>query len=199
MQEVSNEWKQAHQQTILNESFVEVSLHVADPEALRDVSSKDNGAIYLSDTSQVVGGVEESPSPYCTLEQNLWCLDGQRKAIPETTEDYQGYVSDVMSDDTCVFSTKCPIITLNFNSVFTTPLPGVTITWSKTYGEFADTFEIIAYNGTDIVASKEITQNRSTKSIIFVDIENYDRIEIVVKKWCLPNHRARVEEIRLGC
>ena len=199
MQEVSNEWKQAHQQTILNESFVEVSLHVADPEALKNVFYAENGATYLSTLPKPVEREDEAPSPYCTLEQNLWCLDGQRKAIPESEFGYQGFSSDVLSDDTCIFSTKFPVLTLMFTDIFETPLPGVTITWSNTYGEFADTFEIIAYNGNTVVASKEVTQNRSIKSVVFLDIANYDRIEIVVKKWCLPNHRARVEELRIGC
>lgn len=199
MQLVSQEWKQAHQKTILNESFVEVSLHVADPDAVNNVSSKDNGAIYFSDSTQLVKEGDKTSSPYCTLEQNMWCLDGKRKAIPTDTIGYQGYVSDELSNDTCVFATKFPTITLSFTKAFTTAIPGVTITWSNAYGEFADTFEVIAYKDNTIVASKEVTQNRSITSKVLVDIINYNRIEIIVKKWCLPNHRARIEEVKLGC
>lgn len=198
MQTVSEQWKNAHKQTLLNESYVEVSLDIADPDALADASSQDNGAVYISDTSQVVSEVDKNVVPYCTLEQNMWLLDGGRKAIPESNFGKSGYVGDVLSDDVCVFSSKTPIISINFSKVFDSPIPGITITWSPTYGEFADSFVVTAYNGNTIVAEKEVIGNRSVKSLVMVDIVNYDRIVIMVKKWCLPCHRARVEEIFVG-
>ena len=198
MQTVSNNWKNEHKKSILNESFVEVSLDIADPDALNDASSEDNGAIYISDSSKLAKQLNKTNHQYCTLEQNLWCLDGNRKAIPEDNYKNDTYVSDVLSDDTCVFSTKYPIITINFSKVFEKLIPGITITWSEAYGEFAETFEVIAYKGDVITASKEMTGNRSVKTLILLDINEYDRIVIIIKKWCLPNHRARVEEILAG-
>lgn len=198
MQTVSDKWKKAHERTILNESFVEISLDIADTDALADGVPQDNGAVYISNSSAITDGTDKTPLPYCTLEQNLWCLDGSRKAIPDTNIDNSGYVGDVLSDDTCVFSTKMPTISIGFSKVFDKLVPGISITWSQTYVEFAETFEIIAYNGDIVVATKEVTGNRSVKSIVIMDIINYDRIDIVIKKWCLPNHRARVEEIFVG-
>lgn len=197
MQAVSDKWKEAHESIILGESFVEVSLGVTDPDAIpNDV--KDNGAVYISNSAELKDGETKSPTAYCTLEQNLWCLDDSRKVIPESGFDVEGYVSDVLSDDTCVFSPKQPIITVSFPQVFSKAIPGMTVVWSKTYDEYPDTFEIIAYNGNTVVASKEVTGNRSVRCAVFVDIEEYDKIAIVVKKWCLPNRRARVEEIFVG-
>ena len=198
MQTVSEHWKNAHKQTLLNESFVEVSLDIADPDALADASSQDNGAVYISDTSEIVSEVDKNIVPYCTLEQNLWVLDGGRKAIPESAYGESGYVGDALSDDKCVFSDKTPTITINFTKVFDSLIPGVTITWSPAYGEFADNFVVTAYNGNTIVAEKEVMGNRSVKSLVMVDIVNYDRIVIRIKKWCLPYHRARVEEVFVG-
>ena len=198
MQTVSEKWKQAHKQALLNESFVEVSLNIADPDALASVSSKDNGSAYISDTAQVVSEVDENVVPYCTLEQNLWVLDGSRKAIPESDLGSNGYVGDELSDDVCVFSGKMPIITLNFPMTFENLIPGITITWSPTYEEFADSFIVTAYRGATVVASKEVVGNRSTKSLVMLDIAGYNRIEIMITKWCLPYHRARVEDIFVG-
>lgn len=198
MQTVSENWKNVHKQTLLNESFVEVSLEVGDPDALADASPQDNGAVYISDSSELTNGVDKTPSPYCTLEQNIWLLDGGRKALPEGDHGESGYVGDTLSDAQCVFSDKMPVITINFSKEFTEPVPGITITWSNTYGEFADSFLITAYNGDTIVAEKEVIGNRSVKSLTMVDIAYYNRIVIRVKKWCLPYHRARVEEIFVG-
>ena len=198
MQTVSENWKNAHKQTLLNESYVEVSLDIGDPDAIADASSQDNGAVYISDTSQVVSEVDKKVEPYCTLEQNLWILDGGRKAIPVSDYGGSGYVGDVLSNDVCVFTSKMPVITLNFSQVFDNLIPGITITWSPTYGEFADSFVVTAYDGDTIVAHKEVIGNRSVKSLVMMDIVNYDRIVIMITKWCLPYHRARVEEIFVG-
>ena len=198
MQTVSKNWENVHKQTILNESFVEVSLEVTDPDALADASPKDNGAVYISDSSELTNGVDKTPSPYCTLEQNIWVLDGGRKALPEDNHETSGYVGDALSDGQCVFADKIPLITINFSKTFSNLIPGITITWSKTYDEFADTFDVIVYRGDDIVAEKEVIGNRSVTSLVMVDINFYDRIVIRVRKWCLPYHRARVEEIFVG-
>lgn len=198
MQEVSERWRSGHRQTLLNESFVEVSLNIADPDALASVSARDNGAVYISDTPQVVSEVDKNAVPYCTLEQNLWVLDGSRKALPESDFGENGFIGNELSDDVCVFSSKMPIITLDFPHVFENLIPGITITWSTTYGEFADGFVVRAYNGETVVAEREVVGNRSTKSLVMMDIVAYNRIEIMITKWCLPYHRARVEDIFVG-
>lgn len=198
MQTVSDNWKNVHKQTLLNESFVEVSLNIGDPEALADASPQDNGAVYISNSSELTNGVERTPTPYCTLEQNMWVLNGDRKALPETAGGDSGYVGDALSDEVCVFSDKTPTITINFSQAFYNLIPGITITWSETYGEFADNFIVTAYWHGEVVVEKEVIGNRSIKTVVMVDIPEYDRIDIQVKKWCLPHHRARIEEIFVG-
>lgn len=197
MQEVSSEWKEQHKRTLLNESFVEVSLNMSDPEALKKASATDNGSIYISDSSQITDGVDNTPTPYCTLEQNLWCLDGKRKALGDGEIGSNSYIGTELSDETCLFR-RHPIISISFSEVVSKLIPGITITWSKTYGEYANTFSVVAYNGNRIVAEKEVTDNKSVSSMVFVDINDYNRIDIIVKKWCLPHHRARLEEVMMG-
>ena len=135
MQTVSENWKNVHKRTLLNESFVEVSLDVGDPDALAAATPSDNGSVYISNSSELTDGVDNTPTPYCTLEQNLWCLDGSRKAIPESDYGDNCYVGDVLSDDTCVFSTKMPTISIGFSKAFDKLVPGISITWSETYTE----------------------------------------------------------------
>lgn len=198
MQTVSQAWKNAHKQTLLNESYVEVSWDIADPESLVDASSQDNGAVYISDTAQVVSEVDKSIVPYCTLEQNLWLLNGGRKSIPESDYGDCGFIGEILSDADGYFGTKIPIITINFSRVHTNLIPGITITWGTAYNECAEDFVITAYNGDDIVAQKEVIGNKSVKSVTMADIINYDRITIRIMRWCLPNRRPRVEEIFVG-
>lgn len=197
MQEVSSEWKDQHKRTLLNESFVEVSLDMSDTEVLKNADVTDNGAIYISNSSQIADGVGNTPTPYCTLEQNVWLLDGSRNILGDVEVGDNSYVSTELSDETCIFR-RFPVVTIELPQVSTKLIPGVTITWSKTYGEYPNTFSVIAYNGDTIVAEKEVVDNKEVTSLVFVDIVTYDRVDIVIKKWCLPYHRARLEEIMMG-
>ena len=198
MQTVSKEWKNVHKQTILNESYVEVSLDIADPDSLVDATAEDNGSVYISNTPEVVDEIDTPVVPYGTLEQNLWLLNGSRKIIPETNYTGGGYVGDVLSNDECIFDTKIPTATINFTMVHTKIIPGVTIFWGTAYNEYASHFIVTAYNGSTVVAKKEIIDNKSVTSVVEMDISNYDRITIHILGWCLPNRRARIDEIFIG-
>ena len=121
MQQVSQSWKDTHKQTLLNESFVEVSLDIADPDSIKDASDMgavSNGSIYISETSEIVSEVDTNVIPYGTLEQNIYLLDGSRKNIPETDYKDGGYIGDVLSNAECIFDSKTPVITIKFSKVY---------------------------------------------------------------------------------
>ena len=198
MQTVSQAWKNAHKQTLLNESFVEISMDITDPDALEEAESSDNGAVYISNTPEVVSEVDTPVIPYGTLEQNIWLLDGKRSIIPDNNYQDGGYVGDELSNEEGVFDKKIPTITIDFGRVFTKLIPGLTITWGTAYSEYATHFIITAYNGDTVVATKEISDNDKVISLVNLDIVNYDRITIQILGWCLPKHRARVDEIFVG-
>lgn len=198
MQTVSKSWKDVHKQTLLNESFVEVSLDIGDPEAIARASATDNGSVYISNTPDVVSEVDKEVIPYGTLEQNMWILDGSRKHIPATNYMSGEYIGDELSKEDGSFTTKTPTIIIDFLWTQSTLIPGITITWGTAYNEFARHFVVTAYRGATIVATKEIVDNKSVTSIVELDIVNYDRITVQVMRWCLPNRRVRVDEIFLG-
>ena len=198
METVSNAWKSNQSKRIVDESFVEVSLDIADPNAIGDATSKDNGAMYLSNTSQVVSEVDKNIPPYFTLEQNLWVLDGSRKPVPVSNVGDNGFIGDTLSDANGGFSGKMPVITINFTQVHRNPIPAITITWGEAYGEYAEDFVITVYNGDNIIIKREVLGNKSVKSVVMMDIVDYDKITIAIHKWCLPNRRARVADIFVG-
>lgn len=198
MQAVSKAWENVHKQTLLNESYVEVSLDIADPDSLADATAVDNGSVYISNTPEVVDEVDTPVVPYGTLEQNIWLLNSSRRSIPESDYLSGGYVGDVLSNEECIFDTKVPTATIYFRNVHTQIIPGVTIFWGTAYNEYAAHFIVTAYNGNTVVAKKEIIDNQSVTSVVEMDISNYDRITIHILSWCLPNRRARIDEIFVG-
>ena len=197
MQPVSANWMNNQKQTLVEESFVEVSYDIADPDALADASASDNGSIYIANTPQIVSEVAKDIVPYATLERNIWLLDGSRKIIPESDYGDTGYVSDNLSTESCGFD-KIPIVEISFTEIHAPITPGITITWGDAYNEYAENFRVTAYNGATLVAEKNVIDNKSVMSVVELDIENYDLIRIEVLKWCLPYHRARISNIFVG-
>lgn len=321
MQTVSQAWKDNQNEQLVSESFVEVILTLADPDASDDASSTDNAPAYISNTEQVCSEVDKDIVPYATLEKNLWVLDGSLDIIPnpngenvfpsnanlsgctrngnvftrkggiydsilslsswmpeagkhyilvidvlddviapgntlsvladsrfafENVTQYLkygknyvsvraretiksdmlgsvwlnspltfpqvrftmsilkdsdfgdcGYIGNAISSSSGVFTTK-PVVTINFSQVHSNLLSGVTITWGSAYDEYAVDFTVTAYNGEAVVAKQEIIGNTDVKSVVYMDIVDYDRITISVSKWCLPYRRARIEEILVG-
>jgi len=197
VQPVSANWLNNQKQTLVEESFVEVSYDFADPDALADASASDNGSIYIANTPQIVSGVAKDIVLYATLEHNIWLLDGSRKIIPESDYGDTGYVSDILSNETCGFD-KIPIVEISFTEVHAPVISGITITWGDAYNEYAENFRVTAYNGATLVAEKTVIDNKSVISIVELDIENYDLIRIEILKWCLPYHRARISNVFIG-
>lgn len=197
MQQVSDKWKHQHTKQLVNESFVEISIDVADPDSIADASAVDNGSVYISDTPDIVSEVGKTIIDHATLEENMWVLDGSRNILsPEAWGD-NGYVGSVISNQDGTFDSN-PIVTIEFSKVHENIIPGITITWGVAYNEYAEVFKVTAYNGSTEVASTQIIDNTDMKSVVSLDIVNYDRITIEILKWCLPYHRPRISEVFVG-
>lgn len=198
MQSVSQVWKNAQEQTLVPESYVEVILNVGDPESQADAQSESNGEMEFSDSESLVQETEKSPARYAMLERNIWLLDGSFEILPDNPPyGENGYIGNALSDDNGEFAVT-PTITISFSKTFVDLIPGITITWGTAYGEWADSFKVTAYNGANIVISKTITGNKGLTSVVEMDIQNYNKITVEVLKWCLPSRRARIESIIIG-
>lgn len=198
MQKVSQRWKDAQNELLAPESYVEVVLAMTDPDAYADASADDGGDnITISDVEQIVGVVDKDIVPYVTLERNLWILDGSQEIIPKSNRGDCGYISRTYSGITRKFSTH-PMIDVYFSRVHHNLIQGVTIEWGSAFDEYAVDFTVTAYNGNTVVAKKEVVGNTEVRSVVYVDIVDYDRINIEIIKWCLPFHRARIADILPG-
>jgi hypothetical protein len=177
--------------------FLEISFDVTDPDAVEDASAVDNGSLYISDTETILGNVETNIPRYGTLEENMWTLDGTIETLPDVEQEYNGFISSVISKSDGTFD-NVPIIDIDFDVVHTPLIPGMTISWGTGYSEFAEDFNVTAYNGSIAVAQARVRNNNSVKSIVYLDMEGYDKIRIEVLKWCLPYHRARISKCFIG-
>ncbi len=197
MQIVSDAWKAAHTERLLDENYLEIAIEIGDPEAVQDGTASANGSDELANTASISSGISLDPEKYALLDWNAWTLDGTYEVIPDGHPDDTGYIGNTISEKNGVFAVS-PVVTISFTQTFERLIPGITITWSEEYDEYPRSFKIAAYNGTSIVAQTTVTQNTSAVTPVNLDISNYNRIEITVYDWCLPLHRARISEVFVG-
>lgn len=186
---VSNAWKNVQQRFLLPESYIEIDCSITDAEAQAVATASGSTEAVFSNMSAVLGE-PVARSKYVTNELNLWSLDGTQDILSDTAPyGDTGYVSNIASTGS---------VTLTFPTVRTTPIAGVTITWSEIFGEYPSVFTVTAKNDDAVVAETTITDNKVQTSSVFLEIVNYNSITITVHDWCLPNRRARVEKLIVG-
>lgn len=188
---VSDAWKKKHEELILPETFVEISCTLTEIGVQELATASGTDEATFSDITAVTGtSGSENSTLYATFEPNLWLLDGTRNILStEGPYTNSGYVSEIADGGS---------VTLSLPTVHTAAIPGVTITWSSKYGEYATDFTVTAKNGDTVVAETTITDNKSNKSIVYLDIANYDNVTVTVLKWSIPNHRSRIDHVYLG-
>lgn len=196
MNTVSEAWKSTHDELLLPETFIRLSFGVTEPGLALAATTTATSEETFSEAENVTNGLDKAPEKYATLEHNMWGLDGSFGYFDETPVD-AGYTTTLLSGADGSFSTV-PTITIQFSSVRTTLIPGITIGWGSAFDEYATSFRVTAYNGSTVVFQKSVTDNDSSVSQIFTALQGYNKIVIEVYKWCLPYRRCRVTEVFLG-
>lgn len=196
MQAVSDRWKQIHNEDLLPENFVEVTYKVTQAGVNDTYESTGNG---LEPWSNIADMAEVAPAlpKYTLLELNQWVLDGTLIPLPDSDYQASKYVSTHLCDENGYFTTR-PLLTLSWNSSHDALIPGITIQWSKTYEEYPLEYIVRVCNGDNVVNEIVNDANDSAFNVLFVDIQDFDRVELEVIRWNLPYHRARIEQLYVG-
>ena len=194
---VSNGWVAAHKETLLPETFVEITYAATDPDLPESADVTAQSEAYFSDPSDLVINTEKKDEKYGTLEMGFWGLDGSYEYLDGALED-PGYVSAVISNADGSFTNTIPTVEIGFPTIQQEAIPGLTITWSDTFQEWAVDYRVTAYSGSTPVAQTTVTGNDKITSMVFLGMEGYSRITVEILRWSHPNHRARCVEIFMG-
>lgn len=190
MIQVSEAWKAKNRSFLLPETFVEISCFLTEVGAQESAIPSGTSEALFSDVNSVLGASGAQMKNYATLESNLWALDGTRTILPDSaTYSNTGYVSDIGSSGS---------VTLALPEVHTASIPGVTITWSSEYGEYATVFTVTAKNGDTVVAETTVTDNTENHSLVYMEISDYDSVTVTIHAWSMPDHRPRIDLVKLG-
>lgn len=190
----SDKWLEQYDKTLVPEMFVRITYHVSDDKAQADAIASSSNQALFSNTLSVTDLDSASLANYATGEPNLWVLDGSKLLVP-SSEPYEnaGYLSM-----DCVSDTNHPIITFSFSKTHSERIPGIIIVWSSALNEYAKSFKLTAYNGSELVATKQVDDNQSVESSVDFEISGYDSISLEILEWCIQGRRARVEQVEFG-
>ena len=190
---VSDAWRTAQLQTVVPEAFVEITYDVTEPGLQESATVTTTSPVGYARPDSIVDTTIKNYPLYATLEQSIWGLDGTFDLLPDGAPyGDTGFVSREIVNDRDFAAVR-----LSFSSIRTQPIPGITITWSTRYGEYATRFRVAAYNGSTQIFAEEY-ENSSVKTVCTFTLTDYTSIRIEVVEWCLPNHRARIEQVFMG-
>jgi hypothetical protein len=178
-------------------SEVEIEYNITEPGVQADANSVATPEETFSAAESVVQEVLADEPKYALLEHNQFVLDGSYISMPDITPDASGFVSSNLSNADCTFA-AIPTITITFSKLHTGKIPGLTLTWSRAYDEWAEAFRVTAYNGSAQVSQITVTDNRKVVSQVWYPLQSYNKIVIEILKWCLPYRRARLMECLIG-
>lgn len=186
---VSDAWKDIQTRFLLPETHLEIDCTITETAVQESAKILGTNEAIISNTISAKYDVPKT-TKYATNELNFWALDGSRLIAPDTAP-YEniGYVGDLDSMGS---------VTIKLPQIHTSPTSGVTITWGGRYDEYPITFEIIAKNGEEVVVYRKVEDNTNQVTVLFEQMQNYDRIEINVLDWSLPNRRVRIENVIIG-
>lgn len=198
MQNVSNAWKQAQEEMIVPEQFVQIEYFVTDPDVQDDSNASSDGEVNYAVTEDITNITTKNIPKYATLEHNIWGLDGSFNVIPDAAPyGDTGYVGNELSLADGTYANN-PVISLEFSEVHTPNVPGFSIMWSDEYDECASDFRITAWNGNAVSASYLIEGNRDNRSLVDINLGSFNRITIEIIKWNKPHHRPRITYAMIG-
>lgn len=194
MVEVSDRWKEKFNETLVPESFVEITCGITEPGINKKATIVTSSAAPFSTFHNIALSDNASISRYSTGEPNLTVLDGSCGIVPSSPPyGTTGFLSAEIFDDS-----NHPVIRLELPSENKSSIPGVSICWFTAFNEYATDFSVSAYLGAKKLKTVTVNGNKSIRSDVEVELSGFDAVELEVLKWCLPDRRVRVEQVKIG-
>lgn len=194
MERTTDKWMQKFNDTLVPETFVEITVGITAPGVNKKAKFVTSDMSAFASANALSQAGVASFTKYGTGEPNLCVLDGSCKVVP-TSAPYEntGFVSST------IFSTSNhPVLFAMFFNEVKSSVPGVNIIWSSIFNEYATSFKVTSYLGTQELNSVTVTGNTSVSSDVEIELNGFDIVKVEVLDWCIPNRKARIEQFRIG-
>lgn len=192
MIEVSNAFKKA---IVADSRKVKIRavMDIVDPDIEYGTVSGSAQTAY-SNSAQVHDGITEL-SPYATLEDDRWLLDGTFDVAHNNMTQEIGFESNTMSSTSQTFTISFSLPISNVSV-----LQALTLFWpTADYDGVAEEFTVEIESAGTAYFSKTVTGNSASVCVYrdFV-VYNPDLVRITITKWSMARRRARIPEVLCG-
>lgn len=199
MYPVSEEYKQGIYNTNGRKTVARVVFEVLDVDAFEDNSKNVTSEAIISRLEQVTNKKRAMSKKYATYEPDYIKLDGSFIVPPrleQAPEAEMGWWSEILCEENGVFN---PYQVLEFTFTKDHSSMGLTIVFDTAANEYAADFDIKVFNAADVlIHNEQVTDNTSPKYELMKQLDNYRKIEVIIKKWAKGLRRARVIEVDFG-
>ena len=131
-------------------------------------------------------------NPIISNSMVVYCTTSARTS----SEAEMGWWSEILCEENGVFN---PYQVLEFTFTKDHSSMGLTIVFDTAANEYAADFDIKVFNAADVlIHNEEVTDNTSPKYELMKQLDNYRKIEVIIKKWAKGLRRARVIEVDFG-
>jgi len=198
MYPVSEEYRQAifapKRRTIARVVF-----EVLDVDAFEDNTKTATSEAPISRLAQVTNKVRGMSAKYATYEPEYFKLDGSFTIPPKPDQKPEaelGWWSGVLSEADGTFD---PPQVLEFVFTKDHSSMGISIAFDDATNEYAADFDINIYDASNaLIHSEQVTNNDNARYVLVKQLDNYRKVEVVIKKWATGYRRARVVEVDFG-
>ena len=162
------------------------------------ITFSDNGHVEISDLRKAFENNELPDVSYASF-----AIDYMRNAnddmiiVPDSLDDLlkTGFISDKVSLEDGTFEEN-PIITIEYS--LSTNLYEIPVVFENVANEYAVEFDVNYYMDDTLIETYSVTDNDSSHYSIMNDVDDFNKFEIVIKKWNKPYHRCVINSISFG-
>lgn len=198
MYPVSDDYKQAVY-TDKRRTTARVVFEVLDVDAFEDNTKTATSEAPISRLAQVTNKVRGMSAKYATYEPEYFKLDGSFTIPPKPDQKPEaelGWWSGVLSEADGTFD---PPQVLEFVFTKDHSSMGISIAFDDATNEYAADFDINIYDASNaLIHSEQVTNNDNARYVLVKQLDNYRKVEVVIKKWAIGYRRARVVEVDFG-
>lgn len=163
------------------------------------VTVSDNNHIYYSDAESAYNDTELPTTKYAEyLPDSMRVGQKNKIIIPDSGSplNRRGYISEVYGNENGEFTEILPTYIIKYSfaySIFSIP-----VIFDSIDHEYAVDFDVVYKLGDEQVDIFEVRGNDQVEYTIEHDAFNMDSVEIVIRKWSKPFHRAVIDQIGGG-
>lgn len=193
---------QAYKQTIYDSkrrTTARVVFEILDVDAWEDNTKTATSEAVISRIDQLTNKNRSMSGKYATYEPNYFKLDGSF-VIPPTPNQHPeaevGWWSEILCGEDGTFD---PPQILEFVFSEDHSSMGISIAFDDAANEYAADFDINIYSAEgSLIHSEEVIGNTEPKYVLVEQLDNYRKVEVIIKKWAAGYRRARVVEVDFG-